>query len=316
MNKLVKINIIVPLYNEEKVFKSLQKRLTDLMDNSLLNISVIMIDDGSSDNTVNLMEELSLQDSRFTSVFLSRNFGHQLALSAGFSVANATEAVFVIDGDLQDPPELLEKFYEYFKQDYDVVYAIRKKRKESFFKRAAYSIFYKVLKRISYIDIPLDSGDFALISRRVVDEIVGMKEECRFIRGMRTWVGYKQIGVPYERQERHSGDSKYSFSKLLKLAFNGIFNFSEFPIQFISGLGLFTILVSSSYLIYAFLKMLLIGEVPEGFIGIIFIVTLFGGIQLLSIGILGEYILRIFLQVKARPLFIIKKQIQDGKIIL
>jgi glycosyltransferase involved in cell wall biosynthesis len=225
----VQINIVVPLYNEENVFKTLQKRLTDLINNSKRNISVIMIDDGSSDNTAELMEELSLNDNRFTSIFLSRNFGHQLALTAGFSVVNATEAVFVIDGDLQDPPELLEKFYTFLEQGYDVVYAVREKRKESFFKKIAYSTFYKILKKIAYIDIPLDSGDFSLISRRVVDKMVEMKEESRFMRGMRTWVGYKQIGVPYERQERHSGDSKYPLGQLIKLAFNGIFNFSDSP---------------------------------------------------------------------------------------
>ena len=316
MSNQVQINIVVPLYNEEKVFSHLQKRLNDVMNNSDLTISVIMIDDGSSDNTPKLMEELSMSDTRYTSVFLSRNFGHQLALSAGLSVVTASEAVFVIDGDLQDPPELLEDFYPYIQQGYDVVYAIRQKRKESIFKRFAYNAFYKILKKISYVDIPLDSGDFSLISRRAVNNIVAMKEESRFIRGMRTWVGYKQIGVPYERHERHSGDTKYSFNKLLKLAFDGIFNFSEFPIKFVSKLGLFTVLMSLAYLSYAIIKMIFTDSVPEGFVGIIFTITLFGGIQLLSIGVLGEYILRVFFQVKDRPLFIIKKHIQDGQTIL
>jgi dolichol-phosphate mannosyltransferase len=316
MSTKEQINIIVPLYNEEDMFAILRKRLVDLMDKVELSVSVILIDDGSIDNTPKLMEELSLKDSRFSSVFLSRNFGHQIALTAGFSVANASEAVFVIDGDLQDPPELLEEFYPYLKQGYEVVYAIRKKRKESWLKKLAYNSFYKILKKISYIDIPLDSGDFSLISRKVVDNFVEMKEESRFIRGMRTWLGYKQIGIEYERQERHAGDSKYPFSKLLKLAFNGIFNFSEFPVKFISTLGVLTILVSLMYLFYALIKLFATDVVPEGFVGIIFIVTLFGGIQLLSIGILGEYILRIFFQVKNRPLFIIKKQIHNGQTIL
>jgi len=316
MTELPEINIIIPLFNEEKVFETLRERLVNLMNDSKRRISVIMIDDGSSDNTAMLMGELSLQDNRFNAVFLSRNFGHQLALSAGFSVVNATEAVFIIDGDLQDPPEFLEKFYAQIEDGYDVVYAVRQKRKESIFKRAAYSLFYKIIKRISYVDIPLDSGDFSLVSRRVVDHINEMKEESRFIRGMRSWVGYKQIGIPYERQERHAGDSKYPFSKLLKLALNGIFNFSEFPIQFISRIGILTILLSLSYFVYAIIKVMFTDEVPEGFVGIIFIITLFGGIQLLSIGVIGEYILRIFFQVKGRPLFIIKKQIQNGQTIL
>jgi glycosyltransferase involved in cell wall biosynthesis len=310
------INIVVPLYNEEKVFVHLCSRLIRLMDESDLSISVIMVDDGSSDATAQLMEEISLRDDRFTSIVLSRNFGHQLALSAALSMVDATEAVLVIDGDLQDPPELLHKFYEYYKLGYDVVYAVRKKRKESYLKRMAYSAFYKLLKRISYIEIPLDSGDFSMMSRRVVDNIVEMKEESRFIRGMRSWVGYKQIGVEYERQERQEGDSKYTFWKLLKLASNGIFNFSEFPIKLITYLGLFTIFISLGYLTYSIVKAAFFSEVPEGFIGVIFTITLFGGIQLLSLGIIGEYILRVFFQVKNRPLFVVKKQIRNGEVIL
>ncbi len=316
MSDLPQVNIVVPLYNEEEIFNSLQLRLSKLMDDSKLRISVILVDDGSSDKTVALMEELAMKDQRYTSVFLSRNFGHQLALSAAFSCVNATEAILVIDGDLQDPPELLEEFYTQFKNGYDVVYAVRHKRKESFIKKAAYNLFYRLLKKISYIEIPLDSGDFSLISRRVVDNIVEMKEESRFIRGMRSWVGYKQIGVTYERQKREAGDSKYPFSQLLKLAFNGIFNFSEFPVKLISFLGLSTVMISLCYLAYTIVKLVFFQQVPEGFTGLIFTITLFGGVQLLSIGILGEYIIRIFFQVKNRPLFIIKKQIHNGKTIL
>ncbi len=316
MNKQPQINIVVPLYNEEAIFKTLQERLTNLMNDSELLISVIMIDDGSHDNTPALIEELSLNDSRFSGIFLSRNFGHQLALSAGLSVVNASEGVFIIDGDLQDPPELLNNFYKYLKEGYDVVYAIREKRKESFLLKFAYSSFYKILHKISYINIPIDSGDFSLISRRVADRIVNMREESRFIRGMRTWVGYKQIGVPYERQKRYAGDSKYSLTQLIKLAFNGIFNFSEFPIRLIFVLGVITTSISLLYILYALIKMIFTNTVPEGFIGIICTITLFGGIQLLSIGIIGEYIIRIFFQVKDRPLFIIEKQIKNGEIIL
>jgi glycosyltransferase involved in cell wall biosynthesis len=316
MNDVVQLNIIVPLYNEEKVFGDLIHRLKHLLDTSDKHISVIMVDDGSRDNTPKLMEELSKIDPRFNSIFLSRNFGHQLALSAGLSFVNATEAVFIIDGDLQDPPELLDTFYTYITQGYDVVYAIRKKRKESFIKKISYRLFYRILKRISYIEIPLDSGDFSMISRRVADALVEMKEESRFIRGMRTWVGFKQIGVEYERQERKAGDSKYPFHKLVKLAFNGIFNFSEFPIKFITNLGIASISISILYLIYALAKLVFTNNVPEGFIGIIFTVTLLGGIQLLSLGILGEYILRIFFQVKNRPLFIVKKRIENGQTLL
>jgi len=316
MSLLPQVNIVVPLYNEEDSFDILQKRLTNVMDTSTLRVTVILVDDGSSDDTPSLMEALSLKDKRFTSIFLSRNFGHQLALSAGFSVVNATDAILIIDGDLQDPPELLDQFYDKYKEGYDVVYAIRTKRKEHFIKKYAYSLFYRLLRRISYIDFPLDSGDFSLISRKILNHINEMKEESRFIRGMRSWLGYKQIGIPYERQKRALGDSKYSFRKLLKLALNGIFNFSEVPIKFVTSIGLYTIIISLIYVTYTLFKLLFWDEVPEGFTGLIITITLFGGVQLLSIGILGEYILRIFFQVKDRPLFIIKKQIENGEAIL
>lgn len=308
------VNIIVPLFNEEEVFGELIKRLENLIDNSKLSIEVILVDDGSKDATPLKMRELSLNNSRFHSVILSRNFGHQLALTAGLKYVNATDAVLIIDGDLQDPPELLDEFYEYYKNGYDVVYAVRKKRKESLFKRVAYNSFYKFLKKVSYIDIPLDSGDFSLISTSVVKQLNSMPEESRFLRGMRSWIGFKQIGVEYEREKRFTGDSKYPFSKLVKLALNGIFNFSEYPIKFISSLGISIIFVSFAYFVYVVFKKIFLGEVPQGFPALLFMIILFGGIQLLAIGIIGEYILRIFFQVKNRPLFITKERIANKTI--
>lgn len=312
MNNLEpQINLLIPLYNEEEVFDKLIGRLSKVMEASPLSIKVIMVDDGSLDNTAELMRKVSLQDDRFTSIFLSRNFGHQIALTAGLDYVDATEAVMILDGDLQDPPELIEDFYPYLKKGYDVIYAVRKKRKESFFKIIAYKVFYKVLKRISKLEIPVDSGDFSLISRRVVNDMIRMREESRFLRGMRSWVGYKQIGVEYEREERQEGDSKYTIRKLLSLALNGIFNFSEYPIKFISNLGILTVMVSLVYLIYTLIKKIFFGVVPEGFTGTIIVIILFGGVQLISIGILGEYILRIFFQVKNRPLYLVKSHIKN-----
>lgn len=307
------INILVPLYNEEEVFEDLHKRLAALLSSSELSISVLMIDDGSTDSTPQLMEQLALRDDRFEAIFLSRNFGHQLALSAGLSLANAHEGILIIDGDLQDPPELLNDFYPYLQNGYDVVYAVRQNRKSSVLKRILYKAFYRLLKKVSYLDIPLDTGDFSLISTRVANHLKEMHEENRFLRGMRSWVGFKQIGIAYDRPARQIGSTKYGYSQLFRLALNGIFNFSEFPIKFISRLGFVTVLLSVFYLIYAVLKLLLTGDVPKGFVSLVFIVSLFGGIQLLSIGVLGEYILRIFFQVKDRPLFIVKKHIQKGK---
>ncbi len=312
--QLPQINIVIPLFNESLVFDQLVERITLLLNESKLSIEVILVDDGSKDNTAQLMTKLSKIDYRFQALILSRNFGHQTALSAGLNYVNATEAVFILDGDLQDPPELLHDFYYKYKEGYDVVYAVRKKRKEGWFKRMSYSLFYKILKSISYIDIPLDSGDFSLVSVNVVKHLNSMPEESRFIRGMRSWIGYKQIGVEYERAEREQGESKYTFTKLLKLALNGIFNFSEFPIKAITSLGVTTIAISMGYMIYILYMKLMYNNIPQGFTSLVFLITLFGGINLLAIGIIGEYILRIFFQVKARPLFIVKQHIKNQTI--
>ncbi|MBP6385940.1 MAG: glycosyltransferase family 2 protein [Pseudarcicella sp.] len=303
------ISIVSPLYNESETFPFLIERLNNLMDNSPLSIEIVLVDDGSKDNTAQLMQALALSDQRYQCVFLARNHGHQLALTAGLESALGTEAIMVIDGDLQDPPELLDKLYHEFKAGYDVVYAIRKKRKENFIKRSAYFMFYRLFKSISYIDIPLDTGDFSLMSRRVVDVLNKMPEESRFIRGMRTWVGFKQKGLEYDRDERIAGNSKYSFSMLFKLAFNGIFNFSEFPIVLLSKLGIFSIVISLIYFFWVLIKKFFFAEVIEGFTSLLFVIILFSGVQLIGLGILGQYVLRIFFQSKGRPLFVVKDKI-------
>lgn len=308
------ISIVVPLKNEEEVFQALTDRLNQLADSFHKKIEVILVDDGSSDSTPQLMRGLALKNERFQSVILSRNFGHQIALSAGLKQTNATEAVFIIDADLQDPPELLEQFYQLYEEGYDVVYAIRKNRKEGFFKKLAYATFYRIMDKISYVRIPLDTGDFSLISARMAKLLNEMPEESRYLRGMRSWLGFRQIGVEYDREQRKSGESKYSLKKLFQLAFNGIFNFSEFPIKLITNLGLLTILSSIGYLIYVIAKKLIYGNVPEGFTGLLFVLVLFGGIQMLSLGLIGEYVLRIFFQVKQRPLFVIKEKIKNKEI--
>lgn len=312
--ELPQISIVVPLFNEAEVFDKLISRLLKIIENGKILIEVILIDDGSSDNTPFLMAELSTLDNRFTSVFLSRNFGHQNALTAGLHYCRASQGVFIIDGDLQDPPELLFDFYELLTNGYDVIYAVRKKRKESYFKKLAYKYYYKLQKKMANIDIPLDSGDFSLISKRVLDVLNSLPEESRYIRGLRTWVGFKQIGYEYERSGREFGVTKYSLSKLFKLAFNGIFNFSELPIKFITGLGLITVFGTVIYLISVLIKKFFFGSVPEGFTALIAAITLFGGIQLICFGILGEYIVRIFFQVKNRPNFIVKNIIVNKEV--
>jgi polyisoprenyl-phosphate glycosyltransferase len=317
-----KISIIVPLFNESETLPQLVERLSTLMDKwenttiskgeNAVPIEVVLVNDGSRDNTAVLMQQLALTDTRYHCMFLARNYGHQIALSAGLAKARGTEGVFVIDGDLQDPPELLLDFYAKYQEGCDVVYAIREKRKENIVKRTAYQLFYRLLKSISYIDIPLDSGDFCFMSRRVVDILNAMPEESRYIRGMRSWIGFKQIGIPYERDERSASTPKYGFRMLLNLAYNGIFNFSEFPIKLIKRIGYSAVGVSILYLFYSLYRKMMFNDVPQGFTATIFIIVFFSGIQLFFMGIMGEYLLRIFFQVKGRPLYIVEKEIVEG----
>jgi dolichol-phosphate mannosyltransferase len=311
--KPIDISIVVPLYNEEAVFNQLIQRLTDVIDEVKFSCEVILINDGSSDSTDQLIEEICTKDERFKGVLLSRNHGHQLAVSAGLAYVRAKKGAMIIDGDLQDPPELITEFYTLLINGYDVVYAIRKNRKESFFKKLAYSAYYRLQKKISNFNIPIDSGDFSMLSRRVVDNLNLMPEKSRYLRGMRAWVGFKQIGFEYDRDERQAGETKYSWSKLFELAFNGIFNFSDFPIKFITRLGFLTILFSLIYFGYNVFRKVVYNDVPKGFTATILAIILFSGVQLISLGLIGEYVLRIYNQVRNRPLFVIDKVIQDGK---
>ena len=307
--KIPQISIVAPLYNESESFPLLVERINALMDSSPLEIEVVLIDDGSKDDTALKIRQLALTDDRYHGVLLSRNHGHQLALTAGIAAARGSEALFVIDGDLQDPPELLPDFYKLLKEGNDVVYAVRKKRKEGWIKKTGYHLFYRLLRSISYVEIPLDSGDFAMISRRVVDVLNKMPEESRYLRGMRSWIGFQQTGFEYERDARIAGESKYSFKQLFQLAYNGIFNFSEFPIKFMSRTGITAIVISLFYFLVVVIKKLFFVQVVEGFTSLLFVIILFSGVQLLALGIIGEYVLRIFFQSKNRPLYIVKEEI-------
>jgi glycosyltransferase involved in cell wall biosynthesis len=313
MNQTPDINIIVPLYNEQEGFDQLIHRLKLIIDSSKHNIEVILVDDGSTDGTKGKMRELSYSNESFQSIFLSRNFGHQKAITAGMKHVNANHAIMIMDGDLQDPPEIIDQFFSQYENGYDVVYAIRKDRKGSFALKLAYRLFYLIMKKFSYIQIPLDSGDFSLMSRNVVNHINAMPEEGRFLRGMRAWVGFKQIGIPYQRGERKEGKSKYNIVKLTSLAMNGIFNFSKYPIRFTMTIGIISILISMIYFAITIYKKLFIGDVPLGFTALLFSIIMFGGLQLIAIGVIGEYILRIFFQVKNRPHFIVEEWIKNGK---
>ncbi len=307
------ISIIVPLYNEDLVLTTLVERIKLVIDKVNFSCEVILVNDGSTDNTQSLIETVCLNDIRFSGILLSRNYGHQLAVSAGLSKVRAKKGALIIDGDLQDPPELISEFYNLLIQGYDVIYAIRKNRKESFLKKLAYSMYYNLQSKISNFNIPIDSGDFSMLSKRVVDTINNMPEQNRYLRGMRAWIGFKQIGFEYDRDERYAGKSKYSWKKLFELAFNGIFNFSDFPIKFITRLGFFTVIFSLIYFGYNVYRKIVYNDVPQGFTATILAIILFSGVQLISLGLIGEYVLRIYNQVRNRPLFIVDKMIQDGK---
>jgi glycosyltransferase involved in cell wall biosynthesis len=303
------ITIVIPLYNEEKLFGELTDRLAKLLDSRSIPVQVVLVNDGSGDNTPFLMQMISEKDKRFKSVLLSRNHGHQIAVSAGMHYADGTEAIMIMDGDLQDPPELINEFYSKVKEGYDVVFAIRKNRKENFLLKFAYWAYYRVQRMVSNYNIPIDSGDFCMISKRVRDVMVSMPEQSRYLRGMRSWVGFKQIGLEYNRNERYAGKSKYSLKKLMQLAFNGIFNFTEFPIKLIYRLGFGAIILSILYIIYLSWVKISGAPLPQGYFTIVFAISFFSGIQLICLGLIGEYVFRTYNQVRQRPLFIVDKVI-------
>lgn len=311
--KEIDISIVVPLYNEEDVFDKLIQRLTSVINSTNFSCEVILVNDGSSDTTDVLIQKVCKEDTRFTGVLLSRNHGHQLAVTAGLHYVRGKKGTMIIDGDLQDPPELVNQFYDLLKSGYDVIYAVRRNRKESFIKKMAYSSYYRLQKKVSNFNIPIDSGDFSMLSRRVVDAINSMPEQSRYLRGMRAWVGYKQIAYEYDRDERHAGETKYSWSKLFELAFNGIFNFSDFPVKIITRLGFLTVIFSLIYFGYNIYRKIYYNDVPQGFSATILAIILFSGVQLISLGLIGEYVLRIYNQVRNRPLFIVDLVIQEGK---
>ncbi|WP_235298970.1 glycosyltransferase family 2 protein [Portibacter marinus] len=300
------ISIVIPIFNEELIIDQLYTRTVNALEPLGMAFEIICVNDGSSDTSLEKLISIHQKDKRLKIVDLSRNFGHQGAILSGLNHTTG-ELIGIMDGDLQDPPEVFEKFYKkMISGDYDVVYAVRKKRKESRFKKWSYWLYYRLLRYMSAEGIPLDSGDFCLMTKRVRNHIIQNPEQSLFIRGIRHWVGYKQVGVEYERDSRLAGETKYSFSKLVQLAYNGVFSFSNFPIKFLGNLGLITIGLTVIYTIYLLSKRLISGEVPEGFTTLIIAIFFFGGVQLASIRILGEYITRIYDESRGRPLYIVK----------
>jgi glycosyltransferase involved in cell wall biosynthesis len=300
------LSVVVPLYNEEENISSLHERLTDSVVSMGITYEIIFVNDGSRDATPRLMEELARNDPHLTTIHMSRNFGHQPAVSAGLEHAKG-RAVVVMDGDLQDPPEVIPRFVDRWRDGFDVVYAVRQNRKESPIKRLGYFGFYRLLRAISDIEIPLDSGDFCLMDRRVVEAMKELPERKRFVRGLRTFVGFRQTNLAYDRAAREAGKSKYSFLALVGLAVDGLVSFSSYPLRLVTRMGIASAFLAVGLTIWILIDAFFQKTAPRGWASLIVVVLFMGSVQLLSLGIIGEYIRLIFLESKGRPTYIIDR---------
>lgn len=303
---LVWYSIVVPLFNEELVIDESYKRLKQVMDSVGNPYEIILVNDGSKDGTAQMARNICQSDPNVKLLNFSRNFGHQIAITAGMDYASG-DAVVVIDADLQDPPEVIPQMIAKWKEGYEVVYGQRTERKgETYFKKLSASLFYRVLRRLTDVDIPMDTGDFRLIDRKVLNALKTLPEKNRYVRGMVSWVGFRQIGLPYVREERFAGETKYPFKKMLKFAANGITSFSYKPLKLATYIGCFVSLLSFGYLFYVLYQRLFIPDstIP-GWASLTIISLFFNGVVLILLGIMGEYIGRIYDEAKARPLYII-----------
>ena len=300
-------SLVVPAHNEEGVIRELVARLAEVMDALDDDAEAILVDDGSRDRTYELMLAATSADPRFRLVRLSRNFGHQIALTAGVDLA-AGDAVIVLDADLQDPPEVILDLVARWREGYDIVYAIREVREgETRFKRATANAFYRAFNRISEVQVPVDVGDFRLVDRRALDVFSQMRESNRFVRGMFSWIGLRQTGVLYHRQERFAGETKYPLRKMLRFAATGVISFSGAPLRAALNLGFFVSIVSFVILVWSLVvKLSGFYDVP-GWTSIVVVVSFIGGIQLIVLGVIGEYIGDIHAEVKRRPLYVISE---------
>jgi polyisoprenyl-phosphate glycosyltransferase len=305
MNQSFRLSVAIPVHNEERVLPELLRRVRLVLD--LIPggpHELLFTDDGSTDNTLALLEAAAKEDPRILAISLSRNYGHQAALSAALDYVTG-DATVVMDGDLQDIPEAIPQFLAKYAEGYDVIYAQRVRRKEPLLLRICYFTFYRLMAKLSDVQLPLDSGDFSMMSRRVVESLRRMPEHHRYLRGMRTWVGFKQTGVPVERDKRYAGKSKYGWLRLLRLASDGIFAFSIVPIRAAALLGFLTIAISSAYSLFAVYARFFQGQSPKGFTTEVLLLTFLTGILLLFLGIIGEYVGRVYEETKGRPHYVV-----------
>lgn len=298
-------SVVIPIYNEAEVLPTLYQRLTKVMEELGEPYEIIFINDGSTDESPKLLLDLQAQDTRVKVVSFSRNFGHQIAITAGLDYSSG-DPVIVMDGDLQDPPEVILQLLAQWQAGNEIVFAVRASREgEGFFKRITASLFYRILRRLTTTEIPVDAGDFRLMSRVAVEALKPIRERNRFVRGLVGWIGFRHTSIKYVRDRRYAGETKYPLTKMIRFALNGIFSFSLLPLQLATYLGFGVSLLSSTYLLYAVWLKLFTTRVVQGWASVIVAVLFMGGVQLVSLGIIGEYIGRIYEEVKQRPLYLV-----------
>jgi dolichol-phosphate mannosyltransferase len=308
------LSIVLPAFNEQEVLPLTYQRFTGMapkLQSMGLEYELVFINDGSTDRTADSLDELAARDPRIRAVHLTRNFGHQAAITAGIELARG-DVVAVMDCDLQDPPEVLPRFLDKWREGYQVIYAVRRNRKEWVGKRLAYWAFYRLMALTAEMDIPLDSGDFCLMDRRAVDLLNSLPERQRFVRGLRTWVGLRQTGLEYDREARAAGVPQYTFSKLLKLAADGLVSFSSAPLRMVTRMGLLCALASLVFLVWVIIDGIFrLTQFERGWPSLAALVLFVGAVQLVSLGIIGEYLGRIFAEVKGRPSFLIARVVEQ-----
>lgn len=309
---MIQLSVVIPIYNEEKIIPALYNRLMAVLDEMPIHSEVIFVNDGSRDTSLELLKSLAHSNPKVRYIAFSRNFGHQMAIWAGIENSTA-ETVVVMDGDLQDPPELIPELYAKTQEGYRIVYAKRRSRKgESWFKKASAKWFYRILGKLTSIDIPLDTGDFRIIDRKVIEALKKMPEKQKFLRGQIAWTGYKQTSVMFDRDERLAGKTEYTLSRMIKFALIGITSFSNAPLRFATIVGMLVSLFAFAMIVYALIGKFVVGSTIPGWTSLMIVVSFIGGVQLIAIGVIGEYISNISSDVRRRPDYVVEESNLDA----
>lgn len=305
----MQLSVVIPVFNENEVLPQLRARLNPVLDKCTTDYEIIFVNDGSTDNTLPLLKTWAAQDNRIKIISLSRNFGKEAAVTAGLS-ASTGQAVIILDADLQDPPEIIPQLWEKFKEGFDNIYGVRQDRSsDSFFKRVTAGTFYKLYNKLADTPIPYNAGDYRLLSRRAADAVLALPERERFMKGLFSWVGYKSVAVPFTREKRAAGKTKWSYWKLWNFALNGLTASTTLPLKLWTYFGLFISCVSFVFALWTAYKKLVFGNPVSGYTSIMVAILFFSGVQLITLGVIGEYLSRIFNEVKQRPAYFIDEKI-------